>query len=187
MDKKHNNPNVKFLCENVNNNKSDLDIIDKILNVERVCIDSGLFSAQNRIRNYWTNIDFQQPTSHNKLVIKDILDKEVEEKYFYNKQFEYYGNDKRLCARLDVSGHDYNKRVYSINFKSPTLTACRGGNRHVKIYVNGKVRRLTPNEYRKLQTIPDWYKMNVADTHVYNMCGDGWTIDVIKYILRYMI
>lgn len=25
--------------------------------------------------------------------------------------------------------------------------------------------------------------MNVANIHIYNMCGDGWTIKVINYIL----
>lgn len=35
-----------------------------------------------------------------------------------------------------------------------------------------------------MQTIPDWYKMDVADSHIYNMCGDGWTIDVIKHIFK---
>ena len=70
------------------------------------------------------------------------------------------------------------------NFKSPTLTACRGGNKQKKVFDNGRCRKLTPNEYRKLQTIPEWYKMNVADGHIYNMCGDGWTIDVIAWILK---
>ena len=26
--------------------------------------------------------------------------------------------------------------------------------------------------------------MNVADSHIYNMCGDGWTIEVIKHIFK---
>ena len=78
------------------------------------------------------------------------------------------------------------KRVNSRYFKCPTLTSCRGGNIQKKVYDNGRCRKLTPNEYRKLQTIPDWYKMNVANSHIYNMCGDGWTIFVIKHIFSGM-
>lgn len=29
--------------------------------------------------------------------------------------------------------------------------------------------------------------MNVADSHIYNMCGDGWTVEVIKHILKGML
>ena len=54
-----------------------------------------------------------------------------------------------------------------------------------KVYDNGRCRKLTPNEYRKLQTIPDWYVMNVADSHIYNTCGDGWNIETIKFILKF--
>ncbi|MEE1203794.1 MAG: DNA cytosine methyltransferase [Bacteroidales bacterium] len=55
------------------------------------------------------------------------------------------------------------------------------------MFDNGRCRKLTPNEYRKLQTIPDWYKMNVSDSQIYNMCGDGWSIEVIKHIFKGLI
>jgi len=56
-----------------------------------------------------------------------------------------------------------------------------------KVFDNGRCRKLTPHEYRKLQTIPEWYKMNVSNSQIYNMCGDGWTIEVIKHIFRGLI
>lgn len=181
--KQNNNSDVKFLVENVDsNNKSDLQTISDILGVEGRIINSNLFSAQDRVRYYWTNIPISPLPESNDTVIKDILDDEVADKYFYNESFEYHGDDKKVCATLNIKGHDIIKRVNNINFKCPALTACRGGNHQKKIYINGRCRKLTPNEYRKLQTIPKWYKMNVADTHIYNMCGDGWTIDVISHI-----
>ena len=88
-----------------------------------------------------------------------------------------------MCATLHINGHDILKRVNNPDLKSPTLTSCRGGNTQKKIFIDGRCRKLTPNEYRKLQTIPDWYKMNVANSHIYNMCGDGWTVEVVKHIL----
>lgn len=186
--KENNNPNVYFLVENVDSNKTkDIDEMSSLLGVNPILIDSNLFSAQDRKRNYWTNIPIDTLPKSNPLVIKDIMDSNVDEKYFYEQSFTYNGDDKKVCATLHINGHDILKRVNNINFKSPTLTSCRGGNTQKKIFDKGRCRKLTPNEYRKLQTIPDWYKMDVADSHIYNMCGDGWTIDTIAWIFKGLI
>ena len=183
--KKNNNPNVKFLVENVDSDKKDdIEEMSNLLGVQPIMIDSNLFSAQDRKRNYWTNIPIAPLPTSCDTVLKDILDDNVDEKYFYNKPFTYNGDDKKVQATLEMKGHDIIKRVNNKNYKSPTLTSCRGGNLQKKVYDNGRCRKLTPNEYRKLQTIPDWYKMNVANSHIYNMCGDGWTIEVIKHIFK---
>lgn len=181
--KMNNNPNVYFLVENVDSNKTkDIDEMSRLLGVEPVLIDSNLFSAQDRKRNYWTNIPLGVLPKSNPTVLRDIMDSDVDEKYFYEEDFTYHGDDKKVCATLHVNGHDILKRVNNKNFKSPTLTSCRGGNTQKKVFDNGRCRKLTPNEYRKLQTIPEWYKMDVADSHIYNTCGDGWTINVIAWI-----
>lgn len=183
--KKNNNPNVKFLVENVDSDKKDdIEEMSNLLGVKPIMIDSSLFSAQDRKRNYWTNIPIVPLPTSCDTVLKNILDDNVDEKYFYNKPFTYNGDDKKVQATLEMKGHDIIKRVNNKNYKSPTLTSCRGGNLQKKVYDNGRCRKLTPNEYRKLQTIPDWYKMNVANSHIYNMCGDGWTIEVIKHIFK---
>lgn len=49
-----------------------------------------------------------------------------------------------------------------------------------------RIRRLTPNECSKLQTIPSWYKWNCSDTQIYRMLGNGWTIKTIAWILSFM-
>lgn len=183
--KENNNSDVKFMVENVDsNNKSDLEEITQSLGIKPVMIDSNLFSAQDRKRNYWTNIPIADIPESCELVLEDIMDQEVDEKFYYDKPFTYHGDDKKVCATLHINGHDILKRVNNKNFKSPTLTSCRGGNLQKKVYVDGRCRKLTPNEYRKLQTIPDWYKMNVSNSQIYNMCGDGWTVDVIRHIFR---
>ena len=48
------------------------------------------------------------------------------------------------------------------------------------------IRKLTVAECRRLQTIPDWYKMPCSDTRNYQMLGNGWTIKVIKHILSHI-
>lgn len=49
-----------------------------------------------------------------------------------------------------------------------------------------RIRRLTPTECARLQTIPDWYKWECSDTQQYRMLGNGWTVDVIVHILSFM-
>lgn len=51
---------------------------------------------------------------------------------------------------------------------------------------NIRVRRLTPTECARLQTIPQWYKWCVSETQQYRMLGNGWTVEVIKHILSFL-
>jgi site-specific DNA-cytosine methylase len=48
------------------------------------------------------------------------------------------------------------------------------------------IRKLTVNECRRLQTIPDWCKMPCSASQNYKMLGNGWTVEVIKHILSYI-
>jgi DNA (cytosine-5)-methyltransferase 3A len=49
-----------------------------------------------------------------------------------------------------------------------------------------RIRRLTPTECERLQTVPDGYTNYVSDTQRYRMLGNGWTVDVIAHIFNYM-
>lgn len=183
--KRNNNPEVLFMVENVDsNNRTDMAEISDRLGADPVMIDSNLFSAQDRKRNYWTNIPILPLPENNPLMIQDIMDDGVDEKFFYTQDFTYHGDAKKVCATLHINGHDILKRVNNKRFKSATLTSCRGGNLQKKVFDRGRCRKFTPNEYRKLQTVPEWYKMNVANSHIYNLCGDGWTIEVVKHIFK---
>ena len=55
-----------------------------------------------------------------------------------------------------------------------------------------RIRRLTPIEVCRLQTISDTYfyynngKQIVSDSAIYKTCGNGWTVDVISYLLKFL-
>ena len=49
-----------------------------------------------------------------------------------------------------------------------------------------RIRRLTPIECERLQTVKDNYTNHVSDSQRYRMLGNGWTIDVIAHILSYI-
>jgi DNA (cytosine-5)-methyltransferase 3A len=53
------------------------------------------------------------------------------------------------------------------------------------------IRKLTPRECFRLQTIPEKHintliNSKISNTQLYKMAGNGWTVDVIEYILSYM-
>lgn len=49
-----------------------------------------------------------------------------------------------------------------------------------------KIRRLTPTECERLQTVPDGYTSCVSDTQRYRMLGNGWTVSVVSHIFSYL-
>jgi site-specific DNA-cytosine methylase len=51
--------------------------------------------------------------------------------------------------------------------------------------IQGNIRRLTPIECERLQTVKDNYTAHVSDSQRYKMLGNGWTVDVISHILSY--
>lgn len=50
----------------------------------------------------------------------------------------------------------------------------------------GSIRKLTPTECARLQTIPEWYVWQCSDTQQYRMLGNGWTVEVIVHIFRFL-
>lgn len=69
--------------------------------------------------------------------------------------------------------------------KSPTI--CARDYKDPKIVDDGiRIRKLTPIECERLQTLPDNYTEWVSDTQRYKMLGNGWTVDVIAHIFSFM-
>lgn len=83
------------------------------------------------------------------------------------------------------------QRIYSVQGKSVTLSA-NGGGQGAKTglykidlpdgdYI---IRKLTPVEAERLQTLPDNYTAGISNTQRYKCIGNGWTVDVIAHILE---
>tara|TARA_R110000764_G_scaffold6052_1_gene23142 strand:+ start:50 stop:1246 length:1197 start_codon:yes stop_codon:yes gene_type:complete len=67
-----------FLLENVRMKKEFLDVITEQVGVEPIMINSALVSAQNRVRYYWTNIPGIEQPEQRGIVLKDILEPNLE-------------------------------------------------------------------------------------------------------------
>ena len=177
-----------FLFENVASmNEESKQVISDLLGCEPVYISSKVFSAQDRPRLYWTNIPFDRvlpPDCPD--VLKNVLqpESEIPEKMYYNAPLLNVDMTKQVCAELDIKNNEMHRRVFNPEFKCHTLTCVSGGHQQKKVLVNGRCRKLTPIEYERLQTLPDNYTEGVSDTARYTAVGNGWTVDVIAYILR---
>lgn len=221
-----------FLLENVKMKKEWQDIISKYLGCPPVFINSSEFSPQNRQRLYWTNIPFVLNHKKNTQILNDILEENVDEKY-YSKKYTvndikfcerltrnnltlgYVGLDRKrksqdnvifnqakksLCLRIKCDGYLCNikqvgyisnknsqgNRVYNTENKSISLTALGGGSgAKTGLYIeDNRIRKLTPIECERLQTVPDNYSAICSDTQRYKMLGNGWTVNVIAHIFK---
>lgn len=224
-------PNVLFLLENVEMGKKWERVLSEAIGIRGVHINSALVSAQNRRRIYWTNIrvgysglfgepysDIPQPADRG-ILLRDILDKEVDEKYFlseevhkhilerkaYNQEKGYgfgavihSGGGKMSSIRLGgkseydlvaVNDHLQNN-LTDVNGKANSFLATSGKGawaNGMSLVSNGfRIRRITPTECARLQTIPEWYKWECSETQQYRMLGNGWTVEVIKHIFSFI-
>ena len=149
---------------------------------------------QNRERIYIVafldnveNFTFPEPLEPI-ITISDLLDKKVDEKFYYN--------DKPLYEKIkdDIKSSDtlYQWRRHYVrenkNNVCPTLTANMGtGGHNVPILKDKKgIRKLTPNECIKFQGFDESFKFpkDLALSHQYKQAGNSVTVTVIEEIAK---
>lgn len=134
-----------------------------------------------------------------------ILDKEVQRGKvgFFRKDSQanrvYYIHDKAVtltgesgggaakmgqylfgCITPDRVEKRQNGQRFNDGKKFYTLTA---QDKH-GVLIEGYIRKLTPIECERLQTIDDNYSSMVSNSQRYKMLGNGWTVDVISHIYQ---
>lgn len=202
------NPAIKFLLENVRLNSEVGKEISNILGVQPAHINSNLVSAQNRPRLYWTNIPHTVPQDKG-VTLKDIIEKEVDSKYYIESgKLDWLdslgtrstGDGSRLHLynlrdpNIDKDSYyilqwprGYNKGGFrGKDGKVPSLTTSSWAHNNL-LYEKGFIRKLTPIECERLQTVPDGYTVCVSDTQRYKMLGNGWTVDVVSHIFKGLV
>lgn len=195
-----------FLLENVRMKQECQNIISKHLGVQPIIINSSFVSAQNRVRLYWTNIPNIKQPKDRKIYLKDIIesgfvdrDKSycIDANYYkgsnlkgyitkHRRQLVFIQNKPIRIGAINKGGQG--ERVYSLQGKSTCLSAYGGGwGAKTGLYqFKDNIRKLTPLECERLQTLPDEYtKVNgISNTQRYKTLGNGWTVDVIVHILK---
>ena len=89
-----------FLLENVKMKKEWQDIISSYMGVEPIKINSALVSAQSRNRLYWTNIPNVSEPKDKGIVLKDILDDNLEFSETYSNYLNSSWGDKKKTAMV---------------------------------------------------------------------------------------
>ena len=115
-----------------------------------------------------------------------------------SKQYRVYSPDGKsttLCGQGGGVGAKtglYAVPVHQEHYIGPIYTVCNGyilidGDWYPINLPNGYyiIRKLSVNECKRLQTVPDWYDMSVlSDAQTYKCLGNGWTVEVIMHILQ---
>lgn len=181
-----------FMLENVKMAKKWKEIITDALGVEPILINSDLVSAQSRERLYWTNIpNIEQPEDRH-IYIDDIIQNDVIHTYLPKTRLDYSNYDKtkvdksifKNTATQIGNSRQFGNAVRS-NGKAFTL---RRINPNGIIDENYNIREYTPIEVERLQTLPDNYTLidGIKKKERYEVCGNGWTVDVIVHIFKNM-
>lgn len=178
-----------FLYEN-NESMSDAikEEITKQLGVEPIMIDSADFSAQNRKRLYWTNIPVLCNWKSSDLVFADI-EYHTDHKICTFEKYKDTVLDNGCVVKWDTSGkgnYSQQNRARRTNSKMNTLPS--SGNDKNNVYLGGTTfRKIHPIEAERLQTLPDNYTACIPSAiKRTELCGNGWTVDVIAHILSYI-
>lgn len=100
------NPNVKFLFENVRMKKEFQGYVDEVIGVKSIFLNSQLLAAQNRNRQYWTNIEGVEIPEDKNICLSDILEDDVndgEDVVFKDCEYITYGkNGKKVRLTNDI-------------------------------------------------------------------------------------
>ena len=82
----------------------------------------------------------------------------------------------------------YNQTIHKQKSITVTTRVSDSNSTHIANVKQNELslRKLTPIECERLQTVPDNYTNHVSDTQRYRMLGNGWTINVIAHIFKYI-
>ena len=175
-----------FLLENVKMKKESYEELNSYLGVKGISINSELVSFQKRPRVYWSNIP--------NITIPE--DKHI------NFQ-DYKDTDHDYCNQFKVKRTPSREKMWNNGQgRNSTLKSCANVTNSNKVYCltrkqdrcpnSGLIefedfcRYLTRREIEAAQTLPIGYTDNLSYLQMQDVCGDGWTVDVIAHIFSFM-
>jgi DNA (cytosine-5)-methyltransferase 1 len=161
-------------------------------------LDGQIYVPQHRERilivgfdreRYGKDIDFEFKLTPKvpKPVMKDILDKEVADKYtLSDKLWTYLQN---YAAKHKAAGNGFGYGIAPLDGVSRTISAryYKDGS-EILIAQEGKnPRRLTPRECARLQGFPDSFKIPVSDTQAYKQFGNSVVVPLMTEVAKLIV
>lgn len=165
-----------FLLENVKMRKDIQHKITKVLteiypDTQVYNFNSSLVSAQLRNRFYWTNIPGITPPEDKGLIVQNFLEN---------------GTSDRKKARAILESESrplVTKEKMYRRYKQTGFTTI--------VFENGfedkeHIRYFTQTELERLQTLPEGYTKSVNRNTAAGLIGNGWTVDMIAHIFKFI-
>lgn len=174
------NPNLKFLLENVKMKKESKEQLDEYLGVEGIYINSDLVSFQKRARYYWTNLAITLPADK-KVSFQDYKERGDLNKYKLNptpSRIRMWGEGKGNNGVQSCANVTHADKVYCLTTKQD-----RCPNSGLVEYEDF-CRFLTQGELEAAQTVPKGYTNCLSYNQACAVLGNGWTVDVIAHIFE---
>lgn len=175
-----------FLLENIRMRKDSKEELDNYLGVNGIMIDSKLVSYQTRARYYWTNIPNVTSPKDKHISYQDYIDTDI------NRCNEAMPNKTPSRLRMWSDGESrINTMTRCANLANADKVGCisrkqdRCPNSGMMPYKDW-CRFLTRREQEQAQTLPIGYCDHLSYNQACDVIGDGWTVDVIKYILNFI-
>ena len=147
----------------------------------------------------WFDFEFPQKKPLNQHLRDVLID--APEKYYVKpeKLVSFAPQDVDTSDSIEVigrlstfNGNDICKRVYSVNGVAPTLPTGASGNTMPKIWINGRVRKLMPEENFRLMGFTDedsalLREHGYSDAVMYRMAGNSIVVNVMQGIFRRLL
>lgn len=147
------------------------------------------------------NFSFPEPFESD-VAVEDFLDNDVDNHYFIDlDKVTFYkpdspervhGKTYRMgyIGNLRKGGHiGQGQRVYSIKGLAPTFVAnsrdVAGGTE--SYYIDGRVRKLTPDEAKRIMGFPESFIFPVPEARAYEQIGNSVAVPVLKAIARQIV
>ena len=137
---------------------------------------------------------FPEPTFQD-VSVEDYLERDVDEKYYLDiNSITFYKPDTTV-RQLDTYRMGYIKsisqgrRVYSVKGCTPTfVVSARGPAGSTEAYyINGRVRRLTPYEVKRIMGFPDNFIFPVKEGRIYQQLGNSVAVPVVRMIAEKIV
>ena len=143
------------------------------------------FDREKYGRDY--KFDFNLTPVEPKPVMRDIIDKEVDDKYtLSDKLWTYLQN---YAAKHKAAGNGFGYGIAPLDGVSRTISAryYKDGS-EILIAQEGKnPRRLTPRECARLQGFPDTFKIPVSDTQAYMQFGNSVVVPLMENVAKLIV
>lgn len=161
-----------FLLENVRMKLEFEDVITHDLKCWPVKINSRAFSAQNRLRYYWTDI----------IGTTQYGERDITGNLLSPKLVSILGD--KDCVGVFTIPRGYNKGGVGQMEKMPCITASSWQHNFFVVKTDGSRRKFTPEECEAAQGLPLGYTKYATDAARYALIGNSWNVPTVEHLLK---